>query len=49
VYAGPAVLGRVPLIVPAVPPAPATSGPWWLRAAGAVGGAVIDGVRALAA
>lgn len=49
VHAGPEVLGRVPLVVPAVPPAPATSGPWWLRAAGAVGGAVIDGVRALAA
>ena len=49
VHAGPEVLGRVPLIVPAVPPAPATSGPWWLRAAGAVGGAVVDGVRALAA
>jgi D-alanyl-D-alanine carboxypeptidase (penicillin-binding protein 5/6) len=49
VHAGPEVLGRVPLVVPSVPPAPATSGPWWLRAAGAVGGAVIDGVQALAA
>jgi D-alanyl-D-alanine carboxypeptidase (penicillin-binding protein 5/6) len=49
VHAGSEVLGRVPLVVPSVPPAPATSGPWWLRAAGAVGGAVIDGVQALAA
>ena len=49
VHAGPEVLGRVPLVVPSVPPAPATSGPWWLRSAGAVGGAVIDGIRALAA
>jgi serine-type D-Ala-D-Ala carboxypeptidase (penicillin-binding protein 5/6) len=43
-----AVLGRVPLVVPAVPPAPASSGPWWVRAAGAVGGAVGDAIRALA-
>ena len=43
------VLGRVPLVVAAVPPAPPTSGPWWWRAADAVGGAVVDGIRALAA
>jgi hypothetical protein len=29
-----------------VPPAPASSGPWWLRAGAAVGGAVADAVRA---
>ena len=46
---GTVVLGRVPLVVPSVPPAPATSGPWWARAGGAVGGAVVDGIRALAA
>ena len=49
VRSGASVLGRVPLVVPSVPPAPATSGPWWARAAGAVGGAVVDGIRALAA
>ena len=49
VHGAAGVLGRVPLIVPSVPPAPATSGPWWARAAGAIGGAVVDGVRALAA
>jgi len=49
VRSGASVLGRVPLVVPSVPPAPATSGPWWARAAGAIGGAVVDGVRALAA
>jgi serine-type D-Ala-D-Ala carboxypeptidase (penicillin-binding protein 5/6) len=42
-----AVLGRVPLVVPDVPPAPSSSGPWWLRAGAAVGGAVADAVRAL--
>jgi serine-type D-Ala-D-Ala carboxypeptidase (penicillin-binding protein 5/6) len=40
------VLGRVPLVVPDVPPAPASSGPWWVRAGAAVGGAVADAVRA---
>jgi hypothetical protein len=49
VHTGTVVLGRVPLVVPSVPPAPARSGPWWARAAGAVGGAVIDGIQALAA
>ena len=49
VRAGDVVLGRVPLVVPTVPPAPPTSGPWWLRTASAVGGAVVDGIRALAA
>ena len=46
---GDIVLGSVPLLVPDVPPPPATSGPWWTRAAGAVGGAVVDAVEALAA
>jgi len=49
VHTGAVVLGRVPLVVPSVPPAPARSGPWWARAAGAVGSAVVDGIRALAA
>jgi len=43
-----AVLGRVPLVVPEVPPAPASSGPWWIRAGVAVGGAVADAIHALA-
>lgn len=42
------VLGRVALIVPEVPPAPASSGPWWVRAAVAVGGALADAIHALA-
>ncbi len=42
-------LGHVPLIVPAVPPPPATEGPWWVRTAGAVAGAFGDAVRAIAA
>jgi hypothetical protein len=42
------VLGRVPLVVPEVPPAPASSGPWWVRAGAAVGGAVADAIGALA-
>jgi D-alanyl-D-alanine carboxypeptidase (penicillin-binding protein 5/6) len=42
------VLGRVPLVVPEVPPAPASSGPWWVRATGALGGAVVDAVRSIA-
>jgi len=42
------VVGRVPLVVPEVPPAPATSGPWWVRTAVAVGGAVADAIQALA-
>jgi len=46
---GDIVLGSVPLLVPDVPPPPASSGPWWTRAAGAVGGAVVDAVEALAA
>jgi len=46
---GDTVLGSVPLLVPDVPPPPASSGPWWTRAAGAVGGAVVDAVEALAA
>jgi D-alanyl-D-alanine carboxypeptidase len=46
--AGGTVLGRVPLIVPAVPPAPASAGPWWLRAGIAVGAAVADAIHALA-
>ena len=49
IHRGSQVLGRVPLVVPSVPPAPATSGPWWIRAATAVGGAIVDGVSAIAA
>ncbi|MEP6758081.1 MAG: D-alanyl-D-alanine carboxypeptidase family protein [Actinomycetota bacterium] len=49
VHRGPRVLGRVALVVASVPPAPASSGPWWARAAGAVAGGVIDGIRAIAA
>jgi D-alanyl-D-alanine carboxypeptidase (penicillin-binding protein 5/6) len=47
--AGTDVLGQVALIVPAVPPPPTAEGPWWVRAAGAVGGAFGDAVRAVAA
>ena len=46
---GDTVLGSVPLIVPAVPPPPTAEGPWWLRTADAVAGAVADAVRAVAA
>jgi D-alanyl-D-alanine carboxypeptidase (penicillin-binding protein 5/6) len=49
VRAGGAVLGRIPLIVPEVPPAPPSNGPWWARAAAAVAGAVGDAIRAVAA
>jgi D-alanyl-D-alanine carboxypeptidase (penicillin-binding protein 5/6) len=45
---GDVVIGTVPLSVPDVPPPPASEGPWWARAAGAVGGAVVDTVHALA-
>ncbi len=41
-------IGVVPLVVPAVPPPPTASGPWWARAAGAVGRAVADAVGAIA-
>jgi D-alanyl-D-alanine carboxypeptidase (penicillin-binding protein 5/6) len=46
---GDVVLGAVKLVVPSVPPAPASTQPWWARAATAVGGAVVDAVEALAA
>ena len=46
---GDTVLGSVALLVPDVPPPPASEGPWWTRAASAVGGAVVDAVEALAA
>ncbi len=46
--AGPTVIGSVPLIVSDVPPPPTTSGPWWIRTADAVAGAVADAVRAIA-
>ncbi len=49
VRAGDTLVGRVPLVVPDVPPAPASSGPWWARAAGAVAGATADAIRAIAA
>jgi hypothetical protein len=42
-------LGHVGLVVPSVPPAPPTQGPWWVRAAASVGGAVVDAVDAIAA
>jgi hypothetical protein len=41
------VLGRVPLVVPQIAPAPSAPGPWWLRAAAAVGGAIGDAIGAL--
>jgi hypothetical protein len=47
--AGPTVIGTVPLIVSDVPPPPTVTGPWWVRTADAVAGAVTDAVRALAA
>ena len=46
---GDTVLGGVPLLVPDVPPPPASEGPWWTRAGEAIGGAVVDAVEALAA
>jgi hypothetical protein len=39
----------VPLIVPEVPPPPTAKGPWWVRTADAVAGAVADAVGAVAA
>jgi D-alanyl-D-alanine carboxypeptidase (penicillin-binding protein 5/6) len=47
--AGTNVLGQVPLIVPEVPPPPVATGPWWVRTADAVAGAVADAVHAVAA
>jgi serine-type D-Ala-D-Ala carboxypeptidase (penicillin-binding protein 5/6) len=41
-------LGVVPLVVPAVPPPPPASGPWWARAASAVGRSFADAVGAIA-
>jgi D-alanyl-D-alanine carboxypeptidase (penicillin-binding protein 5/6) len=41
-------VGVVPLVVPAVPPPPAASGPWWARAAGAVGRSLAGAVDAIA-
>ena len=41
-------IGSVPLIVSTVPPPPATSGPWWARAAGSVGRAVAGAIDAIA-
>jgi D-alanyl-D-alanine carboxypeptidase (penicillin-binding protein 5/6) len=48
VRSGDDLLGHVPAIVSDVPPPPAASGPWWVRAAVAVGGAVGDAIQALA-
>ena len=45
---GDLVVGTLPLIVPEVPPPPASEGPWWSRAAGAIAHAVADAVEALA-
>jgi D-alanyl-D-alanine carboxypeptidase (penicillin-binding protein 5/6) len=47
--AGSSVLGTVPLVVPEVPPPPTAEGPWWVRTADAVAGALADAVRAVAA
>jgi D-alanyl-D-alanine carboxypeptidase (penicillin-binding protein 5/6) len=41
-------VGVVPLVVPAVPPPPPATGPWWARAAGAVGRSLTGAVDALA-
>ena len=47
--AGPTVIGTVPLIVSDIPPPPTMTGPWWVRTADALAGAVADAVRAIAA
>jgi D-alanyl-D-alanine carboxypeptidase (penicillin-binding protein 5/6) len=41
-------IGAVPVVVDAVPPAPAEEGPWWVRTASTIGRAVIDAVAGLA-
>jgi serine-type D-Ala-D-Ala carboxypeptidase (penicillin-binding protein 5/6) len=41
-------VGTVPLVVPVVPPPPPASGPWWVRAASAVGRSLADAVDAIA-
>jgi D-alanyl-D-alanine carboxypeptidase (penicillin-binding protein 5/6) len=41
-------IGSVPLLVSTVPPPPATSGPWWARAAGSIGRAVAGAIDAMA-
>jgi len=41
------VIGSVPLIVSAVPPPPASSGPWWARAGVSLGRSIAGAVRAL--
>jgi D-alanyl-D-alanine carboxypeptidase len=41
-------IGSVPLVVSTVPPPPATSGPWWARAAGSIGRAVAGAIDAIA-
>lgn len=47
---GDTTLGTVPVEVDVVPaPTSAGGGPWWARAAGAIGGAVVDVVEGLAA
>lgn len=47
--AGSTIIGTVPLVVSDVPPPPIATGPWWVRTADAVAGAVADAVRAIAA
>ncbi len=42
------LIGRVPLVVSAIPPAPASAGPWWVRSATSVVHGVIGAVDALA-
>jgi D-alanyl-D-alanine carboxypeptidase (penicillin-binding protein 5/6) len=48
VRSGTRLIGRVPLVVAAVPLAPASQGPWWVRSVQAVAGGVVDAVQALA-
>ncbi len=40
-------IGSVPLIVSAVPPPPASSGPWWARAGISLGRSIVGAVRGL--
>jgi D-alanyl-D-alanine carboxypeptidase (penicillin-binding protein 5/6) len=46
---GDIMIGSVPLVVSTVPPPRPTNDTWWVRAAAAVGGAVVDAVEGLAA
>ena len=48
-HSGTDPLGRVPLVVPSVPPAPARSGPWWARSAASIAASLAAAVRSLGA